>query len=346
MSLVSIIVLALAAAPLEPAPAAAPSSAAFDFDAQPAPPVVSDDVRVKRFLGAFAGGVVGLGLGLALVPLGDGGCFGFPGPCVNAGHTLLAGLAPLLAATGAWAGYQVLGGDGGWLTAASLLPPALLVSMGLVAVSAAQEADTPLAHMPYVATAGFLFAGTAAFALDQRSRQLERLGGAADWGRAGAGRVALASLVSMLSLVPTVPLVVLGAWLGQFSVLGPALVGTAVLGGLFGSAAAVWGTHRGLGGRGSYGSALLGLAIGAGLTLGGVLAVFATSGAGGVAFSPLRGTAIPLLFVELGALCGMFAAPVALELSHTAAVERALPRLSFGASPVNQGAMVGASMRF
>ena len=99
------------------------STPAMSFDALPAPPKASDDARVKRFLGALAGGVVGLGGAMALMPLGDAtGCFG--GPCVSFLHGLVGVFAPLLSLGGAWLGYEIMGGDGGLLTPAIALPPA------------------------------------------------------------------------------------------------------------------------------------------------------------------------------------------------------------------------------
>jgi hypothetical protein len=313
------------------------------FDALPPAPQTPDDVRVKRFLGAFTGGVVGLGASLALMPLGDSlGCFG--GPCVSFLHGLIGTFAPLLALGGAWLGFALMGGDGGLVTPSLALAPAILVALALLSVARDLDSNSALSLMPYVITSGVFLAGGAALVLDLRARQLSSLGGAASWGMAGAGRVAVTSLVNALTSAGTAFLVGLLFSLTQFSALGPVVgvLGAAV--GSLGVAAAGWGVHRAMGGRGSYLSALTGLGLGWVVTLGG-LGLYALS-QGGFTFNPIRNVGGVLLLAELGVAAALFAPTLALEWSHTNKVEASLPKFSFGAAPISQGGMVSAGMRF
>ena len=50
--------------------------------------------------------------------------------------------------------------------------------------------------------------------------------------------------------------------------------------------------------------------------------------------------------VGLGAMAGLFVPLLALEWSHTNALEASLPKFVFSAAPTPNGGMVGASMRF
>lgn len=122
----------------------------------------------------------------------------------------------------------------------------------------------------------------------------------------------------------------------------------AVLGaaaGSLGVAAAGWGVHRAMNGRGSYLSSLTGLGLGWVVTMGG-LGLYALSQGGFTSFSPIRNTAGLLMLIELGVASALFAPTLALEWSHTNAVEASLPKFSFGAAPIAQGGMVSAGMRF
>lgn len=326
-------------------PAARASSPKLSFDALPEPPKASDDARVKRFLGALAGGVVGLGASMALMPLGDNtGCFG--GPCVSALQGFLGILAPLLTVGGAWLGYEVLGGDGGLVTPVLALPPAILLALGLLSVAGAQDASTAVALLPMLVASGAFLVGGAAFSLDLRSRQLERLGAAASWGRAGAGRVAVTALVTMLAVGGAAGMSALLFALGQYSALGFVLVLAGASAGTLAAAAAAWGVHRALDGRGTFGAALLGLGIGWATTFLGVALYALSQGGFSTTFSPLRNTSGTILFVELVAASAVFLPVLALEWSHTNAVEGSLPKFSLSAAPIPQGGMVAAAVRF
>lgn len=323
----------------------ASKAAAMSFDALPEPPKASDDARVKRFLGALAGGVVGLGGSMALMPLGNGGCFG--GPCVSFVHGLVGLFAPLLSLGGAWLGYELLGGDGGLLTPVLALPPAILIALGLLSIAGAQDANTALALAPFLVASGAFLVGGAALSLDSRSRQLERLGAAASWGKAAAGRVAVTSLVTAVSVLAAAGFSVLLFAVGQYSALGLVLTTVGALAGTFGAAAAAWGVHRGMDGRGTFGSALVGLGI-AWLTTFAGLGLYALSQSSGgfPGFNPLRNTSGTILFAELVVASATFLPVLALEWSHTNAVEASMPKFSFSAAPLPQGGMVAAAVRF
>lgn len=317
---------------------------AMNFDALPAPPKASEDARVKRFLGALAGGVVGLGGSMALMPLGDAsGCFG--GPCVSFVHGLVGVFAPLLSLGGAWLGYEIMGGDGGLFTPAIALPPAILIALGLLSIAGAQDATTALSLMPFLIASGAFLVGGSALALDLRSRQLEGLGAAASWGKAGAGRVAVTSLVTMLSVAGAVAFSGLLYALGGYGALSAVFVVAGAAAGTFGAAAAAWGVHRAMEGRGSFGATLGAFGIGWLAVLGGT-GLYALSQGGFSTFSPLRSTSGTILFVELVAASAVFLPVLALEWSHTNAVEASLPKFSFSAAPTPQGGMVAAAMRF
>lgn len=329
---------------LSPAPRAPPSGV-VNFDELPPPPSIPDDVRVKRFLGAFTGGVVGLGAALALMPLGDGaGCFG--APCVSFVHGLVGTFAPFLALGGAWLGFELMGGDGGLATPAIALAPAILVALGLLSIARETDANTAIALMPYLISSGVMLAGGAALALDMRARQLNQLGTAANWARAPGGRVALTGLVSALAVSGAALISGLLFAAGQFTALGPVMLVAGIVAGTFGAAAAGWGVHRAMNGRGSYWSALASLAIGGLITFGGVALYALSQGSGFASFSPIRNTAGTMLLVQLGVASAILAPTLGLEWSHTNAIEASMPTFSFSASPTPSGGMVAAGMRF
>ncbi|MDP2275367.1 MAG: hypothetical protein Q8K32_31765 [Archangium sp.] len=343
--------LALSLGAEETAPAEVPAAKTAPnklttFDELPPLQQTSDDARVKRFIGAFTGGVVGLAASLALMPLGDTvGCFG--GPCVSFVNGMVGLFAPLISIGGAWLGYALTGGDGGLLVPALALAPALLIALALLSLAQETGVNSALNMMPYVVTAGVFLAGGGALALDLRARQLARLGAAASWGSAPAGRVAVTSLVTGLAAGGAAAVSGLLFALGSFTALGPILLIAAAAAGSVGVAAAGWGVHRAMGGRGTFLSALTGLGIGALVTLaGGALFAVSQGGSPFGTFSPLRNTAGTILLAELGVASAVFSPALALEFSHTNAVEASLPTFTFGASPIAQGGMISAGLRF
>lgn len=332
----------LAPQPKEVAPTKAAPADAVKFDALPLPPTVSDDARVKRFLGAFTGGVLGLAATMALMPLGDSSCFGGRG-CLAGSQVVFGAVAPFVSAFGSWLGYTIAGGEGGLMTPFLAIVPAGVLALILSLVANGAGAETVGALMPYFITSGVLLSGGAALALDIRSRQLDRLGRASTWAAAPAGRVAVTSLVSMLTVGAGIAATALvgalcrdGGCIALDVVLGSAAV--------IGAAAAVWGVHAAMGGRGSFLSALASMAIGTLVTFGAV-ALYA----GGISFSgvgAIRSTASAMVAVEVGMISGIFLPALTLEWSHANAVEASMPSFSFGAAPTSGGGMVAGTMRF
>lgn len=339
-----VVVLALSAVEPSLVPAAAPEVEVPDalrFD-EPAPPAPVEDKRAQRFLGALAGGALGLATPLALLPLGDAACFG--GPCASPAHVILGALAPLSGVIGAWAGYSLLGGDGGLVTATAALLPGALAAAPLFALAAVTGASaTMLTFLPYLLTVGAVFVGAAALALDARSRQLDVLGADTAQVAAPPGRVALVSLTT--ALAGTIG--ALGSVLVFASCRDVACAGVGVgvaLAASLGTAAAGWGAHVALGGRGSFVAALLGLGI-AGAASALTIPFFVAASATPAGF-PIANTAgaTVLMAVMLGG--GVFFPTLALEWSHGASVTQRLEGVQVSAAPVPGGGVMSAALRF
>lgn len=330
-------------APRKGAVIAAPEDA-VKFDELPPPPKIDEDRRVKRFLGALAGGAVGFGGALAMTPLGDAGC-GSPvfGPCFSGGHAAIAIATPLVTMLGAWIGFRLAGGEGGLATPMVAMLPAGILALLLSVVANQARADTGIQMLPYTVAAGLALIGGSALALEQREETVEELGAAAQWGQATAGRVTLEALVSGLTMGT-------GALLTGFlasrcfdtACVMLALTSAGVLS--LGSVAATWGVHRAMGGRGSFAAGLVGLGLGAAFSFG-AIGVYAATG-GGLAFNPLRNTGGAIVLVEMISIAALFAPLLALEFSHTALVKASLPKFSLSAAPTAGGGVVGASFRF
>ena len=339
----AIICVAMSVASVELEPASKPPSPEVtNFDALPEVPAISDDARVKRFIGAFTGGVVILGAAMAVMPFVGGPCFG--GTCFGAGQALLGAFAPLLAVGGAWLGFEVMGGDGGLLTPIISIAPAILASLGLLAIAREANVNSAVDLLPYLIAAGVFLAGGSALALDARARQLDDLGAAASWGKARPGRVALTVLTSTLTGLSAVIVSALFVNLISYSAAGAALMVSSAVVGAFGAAAAAWGVHRGMQGRGSLLSAVAGMGLALAVS-GAGLGLFALA-TGGFAGSPIRSPAALTLAISLAATSAMFFPMLALEWSHTNAIEASLPKLSFGVAPTPNGGMVAAGVRF
>lgn len=323
--------------------------AANNFDSLPMPPQVSDDRRVQQFVGALAGGVVGLGAGFALIGLGDAfptGCFP-AGACLNFFHGLAGTLTPLLSLVGAFAGYQVMGGDGSFLTTAVAMAPAALIGLMLLTIAMEAGAATPLDFVPYAVGAGAFLVGGAALSLHLRGVQLSSLGAAASWGGASAGRVAATTLISLLTVGSSVALTTLLAaaliWPLQAAGAVIAAVGGAALS--VASAFTIYGVHRAMNGRGSAGAALAGMGVALAAS-GAAFAFFLANGSSSGIFTPLPMTSSGILMIELAIIAGTFFPMLALEWSHTNAVKSSLPGITFGAAPLREGGMVSAALRF
>ncbi len=343
------------AQPLEPEPPAPalalPGSTAevpgalLRFDELPAPaPPPADDQRVKRFLGALAGGAVGFAAPLAMLPLGDPGCgFGF---CTVAGaHLALAAVAPVTGALGAWLGFLIAGGDAGPLTGlASLLPGALIALSMFAVATATQQGETVQRLMPFLLTAGAGFVGGAALSLDARERQLAGLGGARSWGSAAPGRVVLTTLVTAVAGTAGALGTIALAFACRDTACGVLAAGGLGLSTLLGTAAAAWGVHRALGGRGGLSAALLALGLVGGASL--VALPLLLGASTGFPGNMLTGPAAGVVAVQLAIGGALFFPTLALEWSHADAVGALATTLSFSAAPVPGGGQVAAALRF
>ncbi|MGV3623208.1 MAG: hypothetical protein ACO1OB_20480 [Archangium sp.] len=331
---------------LVPSSSALPSN---NFDSLPPPAQVTDEKRVQRFVGALAGGVVGMGAGFALIGAGDAfqlSCFP-TGSCVNFFHGLAASLTPLLTLTGVFAGYLVAGGEGSLLTTAAAMAPAGLIALLLLAIGQAAGAVTALDFLPYAVAASAFLIGGGALALHLRQEQVSSLGGAASWGGAAPGRVTLTTLVSLLTVgasVALTSLLIAASWS-----LGPAGLGLAVAGGGLLSVAStfsIYGVHRGLNGRGTLAAAFAGMGLALAASGAGLALFLANSIGGGAFFSPIQSSASVITLMEIAIISGTFFPMLALEWSHTQSVKSSLPGISFGAAPLREGGMVSAAVRF
>jgi hypothetical protein len=307
---------------------------------------LADDARVKRFVGALAGGIVGAGLAMALMPLGDVGVTSCAFcSTVTPLHGFFGVLAPLLAMTGAFTGWQVMGGDGAFAsTAAALLPASLVTALLLLIVPADQSRIG--SALPELLTGLVMLSAFSALVLDWRQNQLEALGQHRDEASAPGLRVAAEVGMNVLGLATTTALV---AVLASTVAVGGGVAGialTVALGavGVVGTALATWGVHRGLHGQGSFASSLLGLLVGA--ALGGGVALVAALGSGthsGADFSTIE----TVLAVEVAAVSVLASSALALEFSHTSILgERAGVSVQVGGAPVAGGAMLAAGLRF
>ncbi|MBL8915313.1 MAG: hypothetical protein JNM17_31710 [Archangium sp.] len=326
-------------AKLTPAkPPALPNDDAVKFDELPdTSPRVGDDARVQRFLGAFAGGLVGLGATLALIPLADSAS---PCPtCLNGWHVVLGAAAPVVSLTAAWATFTLLGGDAGILTPVVAYIPAVLAGLLIANIAKELDANTVTAQLPFLAAAGFFLAGGAAIALDSRSRQLAGLGSGKTWGGADAGRVAVNTLVSATTTAVSALLSVLGGVLNPFFGIALGVLQSV------GVAAATWGVHRSMKGKGTLGAALAGMGVGGAVTFAAV-GLYALSQSSFSSFNALRSTSGGVLTVQLGIMAALFAPTLALEFSHSLEIEAAMPKFSVGAAPMRDGGMISAGMRF
>jgi hypothetical protein len=301
---------------------------------------VNDDARVKRFVGALAGGVVGAGVTMAFSPLTGGGGV----PFLTTGQSVIGLVTPLTTIAGAFLGYQLMGGDGALLAPVLALVPAGLAT-ALLLFTVPTRPDSVSALLPTVLTGLVLLAAGSALVLDQRQRQLEGLGAARTRGMAGAGRVLAETVLNLLALAATTATVALAIALGSGTTVAGAIGISLGIAGTAGSAAVTWATHRGLGGKGSYASAIIGVLAGLG---GGLLVtlVAALSSPGLLGFG-LKGNVAALLSIEVPVLAGVLVAPIALEWSHTSSVGAAEgPAVSLGGSPMPGGAMLTAGLRF
>lgn len=296
-------------------------------------PVVDDgDRRVKRFLGAMAGSLLGFTATAGLSAFAGTPC---PSWCATPGQLGLALLAPFVAAVGAWAGHSLLGGDAGFMTPLVAIVPAVLISL-LTALATQMLVMTVGELMPGLAATAAVLSGGMALALEVRSRQLERVAPDSR-GDASAARIAATSLLSFVG-TGTALLASLLIYQGCLETCGIVAGG---VGGLLLAAGVIstWGVHHAMRGRGSVWPALGVGVLAAGLSVGLVASVSRTTFSGGATVVGLDG-------IVLGVLTSTVLVPLLLEWSHTDVVGSSAPRFSFGAAPTPSGASMSALVRF
>lgn len=320
---------------------AKPDALSFDSEppAKPKEWQLSDDRRVQRFLGTFAGAMVGVGAIAAVVP------FTAPPPstffgcttCVDPGQAVLAVSAPLVGTLTAWFGSLLFGGESGVMTGFAGLVPGILFALMTSGVAAAMQLDKTLPQVPMLVASGLFLSGMLALSHDVRNQQLSALGSAQSWGGASPGRTALELVVGLLSTGAAVASTVLLSFLNPFMGIAAGVVQS------FGVVAATWGAHAGLKGRGSLLSAFAGFGLGAvALAAGLGLMAVSVNGFG----SALQSLGAPMLVVGLGAVAAGVLPSIALEWSHTERVVERLPKLTLGAAPLAQGGVVSAGLVF
>jgi hypothetical protein len=309
------------------------------LDPDPAPIAVADDARLKRFVGALVGGVVGAGLGYGLVALGKE-----PQECPGCGSTasIAAGFAtPALTLLGTFVGWQVMGGDGAALAPfAAALPAAVVLGLLLVAVPQFMPTTAQLVPELLVGTLALIALGT--LALDLREHQLAGLRVRAR-GEAPVGRV-LAEVGAGLGAA-------LLSGLGAAAVLalsyGSGVVFAVGLGalGAVGAALTTWGVHRAMRGQGGALAALAGMALAA-VTAAIALPLGLVGGGLGQRGSPMATTGA-ILAVAAPTVAVLTFTTLALEWSHAAAQDEAsAPAIAVSGSPLPGGGMLAASLRF
>jgi hypothetical protein len=310
------------------------------------PPGTLSQPRLLRFVGAFVGGAVGLGVPLLLLPLADAPCALVSGAfsfCPTPVHFLVGTLSLIGAIAGAAGGFAVAGGEvsGGAVVAGTFVGLFLALAVAAVAVAVSQPFGGMGLGLPVVVAGAGLVVGSQALAMLLRDDARE----GRPWLSSSGGRIALTSL-TFLGTVGVGAL--LTALLGAATQSGVVAIGAGVI---FGSLVplAVWGTHRALDGKGSIGIAYLATLATAALGFLGAGFFAITNGSFLVSDGGrIRGAATTAVVVG-GVLLATLGVPLILEASHGGAlIEEREPKvaLSLGGAPVAGGAMGVVTGRF
>ncbi|MEW5741307.1 MAG: hypothetical protein AB1938_20460 [Myxococcota bacterium] len=301
-------------------------------------PAVTDEQRVKRFVGALLGGVFGAAAALPMFLSSTGVC-PFPS-CAPSPLQYVGTLAmPLLAGLGALGGYALLGGDGAALAPFVALVPAMLVTLPFLMLGAATGAETALALLPFLLPGIALHIFTSAWLLSTRDEMLGPPGSLRRDMQAPATRVAATIGVG---LAVTVVGGLLSFGIASLCAQSVCQAGAIAVGAvtLLGAALSQALTHRALGGRGPgwWGAAGVG---------GAALLVLATLPFSGMSPGPFTSGVMSALLVEAMAVSTLVLPAALLEWSHarTVGAEYA-PKLSFGAAPMPGGGVVSAGLSF
>lgn len=291
--------------------------------------VTLDSQRVKRFIGALVGGAVALAIPLAISApnCSSGTC------STNAFQNFSLGIMPLVGGLGAYFGHHLFGGEAEYPFAAIGAGMGSLI--GMLVLSFAQAINVqPNALFPFVAGAAGLTTFLMAILLDTRDHAIGALvaeghaSGARLWATFGAS-VGVGIAGTFVSLL-----------LGFVNPFAGLITGTLFLAAV---PLVAFGVHSALEGKGTLGSAFLGLLVS--LALVGVVAlpVLLTTGSGPSAFYGAQQAALATGPAFLALLAGPL---IGLELSHTGIMEQSSFKPSFSMAPVPGGAMAGASLRF
>ena len=292
--------------------------------------VTLDDQRVKRFVGALVGGAIALAIPLAISAPNCGAALA----CSSSSfQDFSLGIMPLVAGLGAYFGHHLFGGEAEYPFAA--MGAGLGSLLGMLALAFAEGIGvTPNGLFPFAVGAAGLTTFVMAIVLDWRDQSVINLPptghgtGARLWASFGAS-VGVGIAGSFLSLL----LGLVNATVGSIS-------GALVLGAM---PLVAWGVHAALDGKGTPGSAFLGLMISLGVLAAVAAPVIAvTISRGSLFYSSQQGallTGAAFLALLLGPIVG-------LELSHSSVVRETPLKPSFSFSPVPGGAMVGGGVQF
>jgi hypothetical protein len=314
----------------------------------PEPPGTLSQPRLLRFMGAFLGGAVGLGVPLLLLPLADAPCALVSGAfsfCPTPVHFLVGTLSLIGAIAGAAGGFALAGGEvsGGAVVAGTFVGLFLALAVAAVAVVVAQAQQFPSTGLglPVIVAGAGLVVGSQALAMLLRDDARE----GRPWLSSSAGRMALTSVAFLAAAGVGALLTVL---LGAATQSAVVAIGAGVV---FGSLVplAAWGTHRALDGKGSVGVAYLATLATAALGFLGAGLFAITNGSFLVSDGGrIRGAATTAVVIG-GVLLGTLGVPLILEASHGGAlIEEREPKvaLSLGGAPVAGGAMGVVTGRF
>lgn len=314
---------------LEPAPPQT-HEAARTLDAPPAHDAWSEHAT-RRFLGALAGGVVGVALPASLALVG-GTCDPLTMACTNTVGLIAALAAPVTAVVGGAIGHALVGGEAGaGVGLAALLSGVALGGALAVLHLFSVPSASPQAVALVIATAA-LSIGFQAFALEARHEAVTAHPDLA----VPAGRLVLEAVGTLGALIAGGLLSALIGGLIQSPTL--AVISATVLGTV--TPLIPYAIHRSKGGRGSLGAAYLGLLGSAAFTL---LTLATAAGVTSSLVFDARGVTLFGTFVTAGVLAATLGMPLMLEWSHGQAVlegeERKRPsederRLSAGLAPV------------
>ena len=302
------------------------------LEPRPPDPVSLDDQRVKRFIGALLGGAVALAVPLAI---SAPSCSAAAGCSTTSFQNFTLGIMPLVAGLGAYFGHHLFGGQAEYPFATIAAGMGSL--FGMLVLSFAQAIGVaPNGLFPYVAGAAGVTAFLMAFMLDVRDTAIAQLPseghatGARLWASFGAS-IGVGIAGSFIALL-------LGI-VNPFAAL--------ISGALFLAAVPLvsYGVHTSLDGRGTLGSAFLGLLVSlAAVGVVGIPVLVAGSSGGPTAF--FYGAQQNALVAGPAFLALLVGPLIALELSHTAAMGESSLQPSFSLAPVPGGAMMGGGIRF